>query len=79
MSFVVNYTKTSANPPACPIAYEKHFLTMRAALNFCVELDDLGYRVADLVQFIRGIEDGVLEGPALAVAVDRQRARIGAG
>jgi hypothetical protein len=75
MSFVVNYTKTKASP-ARAVEYEKSFLTMGAALNFCVQLIDLGGDVLYIVQFIYGTEDAVLEGTSLVEAIDRQRARI---
>jgi hypothetical protein len=75
MSFSVNYTKTKAIPPARAIEYEKCFLTLSAALNFCVQLTDLGGEVLYIIQFVRGTEDGVLEGEPLAETIDRQRAR----
>ena len=75
MSFSVNYTKTKATPPARAIEYEKCFLTLSAALNFCVQLTDLGGEVLYVIQFVGGTEDGILEGEPLAATIDRQRAR----
>lgn len=76
ISFAVNYTKTKANPPARAVEYEKRFLTMGAALNFCVQLTDLGGDALYIVQYICGTEDAILEDAGLAVAIERQRARI---
>lgn len=76
MSFSVNYTKTKAIPPARAIEYEKCFLTLSAALNFCVQLTDLGGDVLYIIQFVRGTEDGILEGEPLAETINRQRARL---
>ena len=78
MSFAVNYTKTKASPPARAIEYEKCFLTLPAALNFCVQLIDLGGEVQHIIQYIRGTEDAVIEGNQLVEAIDRQRTRIAA-
>ena len=76
MSFSVNYTKTKTIPTARVIEYEKCFLTLSAALNFCVQLIDLGGDVLHIIQFAHGTEDGILEGDSLAEAIDRQRARL---
>ena len=75
MSFSVNYTKIKASPPARAIEYEKCFLTLSAALNFCVQLTELGGDVLYVIQFVGGTEDGILEGEALAETIARQRAR----
>jgi hypothetical protein len=42
ISFVLNYTKTEASPPATAIEFEKSFQTMDDALKFCVQLTELG-------------------------------------
>jgi hypothetical protein len=76
MSFSVNYTKTKVNPPSHPIEYEKCFLTLSAALNFCVQLADQGGEALYIIQFVRRTEDGILEGAQLAEAIDRQRVRL---
>jgi hypothetical protein len=75
LSFLINYTKTRVNPPARAIEYEKCFLTMDAALNFSVQLTDLGGEVLNIMQFVCGTEDGILEGEQLAEAVIGHRAR----
>ena len=71
ISYSVHYTDT--RPEAL---CEKHFLTMGAALNFCVQVSALGGAPRDILQLIHGTEDGVLEGQALAVSIDRQRDRL---
>ena len=74
-SFCVNYTKTKVSPPSSAIEYEKSFLTMDDALDFCGKLTELGGDAIYILQLIRGIEDGVLEGDALARAIERRRHR----
>lgn len=74
MSFSLNYTKTKVSPPARAIEYEKCFLTLSAALDFCVQLTDLGGEALHIIGFVRDTEDGILEGNQLAQAIDRQRA-----
>jgi hypothetical protein len=69
--YSVHYTDTSPET-LC----EKHFLTMGAALNFCVQVSALGGAPLDILQLIHGAEDGVLECQALAVSIDRQRDRL---
>ena len=78
MSFAVNYTKTKTTPAARAIEYEKCFLTLPAALNFCVQLVDCGGEVQYVIQYIRGTEDAILEGGQLVEAINGQRARIAA-
>jgi hypothetical protein len=73
LSFCVNYTKTKVNPPSVAIEYEKLFLSMDEALDFCGKLTELGGEVLYVLQLLRGIEDGVLEGEALDRAIRRHR------
>ena len=75
ISFVLNYTKTKAAPPASAIEYEKSFPTLDAALTFCVQLTELGGEALYIIKVVRGIEDAVVEGEALARSIRRQWAR----
>jgi hypothetical protein len=75
ISFVLNYTKTKAAPPASAIEFEKAFPTLDAALAFCVQLTELGGEALYIIKLIRGVEDAVLEGEALARSIKRQRTR----
>jgi len=75
ISFVLNYTKTKAAPPASAIEYEKSFPTLDAALTFCVQLTELGGEALYIIKVVRGIEDAVVEGEALARSIRRQRTR----
>jgi hypothetical protein len=75
ISFVLNYTKTKAVPPASAIEYEKSFPTLDATLTFCVQLTELGGEALYIIKVIRGIEDAVFEGKALVTAIERQRIR----
>jgi hypothetical protein len=75
ISFVLNYTKTKAVPPASAIEYEKSFPTLDATLAFCVQLTELGGEALYIIKVIRGIEDAVFEGKALVTAIERQRIR----
>ncbi len=75
LSFCVNYTKTKASPPSHAIEYEKSFLTMDDALDFCGKLTELGGEAIYILQLIRGIEDGVLEGEELSRSIERRRNR----
>ena len=74
-TFVLNYTKTKAAPPASAIEYEKSFPTLDAALTFCVQLIELGGEALYIIKVVRGIEDEVFEGEALARSIKRQRTR----
>ena len=76
LSFAVNYTKTKATSPNNAIEYEKCFLTLSAALNFCIELIESGGEVLYIIQFIRGTQDAIFEGDQLHAALDLQRARL---
>jgi hypothetical protein len=73
ISFVLNYTKTKAAPPASAIEYEKSFPTLDAALTFCVQLTELGGEALYVIKVIHGVEDAVLEGKALVHSIERQR------
>jgi hypothetical protein len=73
ISFVLNYTKTKAAPPASAIEYEKSFPTLDAALKFCVQLTELGGEALYIIKLIRGVEDEVFEGKALVSSIERQR------
>jgi hypothetical protein len=75
-TFVLSYTKTKAQPPARAIEYEKTFPTLWAALNFCVQLADLGGECLTILRYIGVQEGAVLDGNALAEAIRKQRARI---
>jgi hypothetical protein len=75
ISFVLNYTKTKAAPPASAIEYEKSFPTLDAALKFCVQLTELGGEPLYIIKLIRGVEDEVFEGEALVRSIKRQRIR----
>jgi hypothetical protein len=75
ISFVLNYTKTKAAPPASAIEYEKSFPALDAALKFCVQLTELGGEALCIIKLIGGEEDTVFEGEALARSVRRQRMR----
>ncbi len=75
LSFCVNYTKTKVSPPSAAIEYEKTFLTMDEALEFCARLTDLGGEAIYILQLIKGVEDGVLEGPDLTRTIERRRHR----
>jgi len=75
ISFVLNYTKTKASPPASAIEYEKAFPTMDAALSFCVQLTELGGEAIYIIKMIGGEEDTVFEGEALVRSIRRQRMR----
>jgi hypothetical protein len=74
-SFVLNYTKTKAVPPASAIEFEKSFPTLDAALRFCVQLTELGGEALYIIKVIRGVEDEVFEGKALIRSIERQRIR----
>lgn len=75
-AFVLTYTKTKTQPPAQAIEYEKTFSTMWSALDFCIRLADLEGEPLAIVRYLDSREDGVLEGPALAEAIHRQRVLI---
>jgi hypothetical protein len=75
ISFVLNYTKTKATPPARAIEYEKSFPTLDAALKFCVQLIELGGQALYIIKVVRGVEDEVFEGKALVRSIERQRIR----
>ena len=75
ISFVLNYTKTKAAPPASAIEYEKSFPTLDAALTFCVQLTELGGEALYVIKVIHGVEDAALEGKALVHSIERQRTR----
>jgi hypothetical protein len=75
ISFVLNYTKTKAAPPASAIEYEKSFPTLDAALTFCIRLTELGGEALYILRLNRGVEDEVLEGKALVQSIERRRMR----
>jgi hypothetical protein len=75
ISFVLSYTKTKATPPASAIEYEKSFPTLDAALKFCVQLTELGGDALTIIKVIRGVEDEVFAGKALARSIERRRIR----
>ena len=75
ISFVLNYTKTKAAPPASAIEYEKSFPTLDAALRFCVQLTELGGEALYIIKLVGGEEDTVFEGETLARSIKRQRTR----
>jgi hypothetical protein len=72
-SFVLSYAKARVRPPARAVHYEETFSSLDAAVEYCVDIEDLGGEAFTVVQFIRGREDAVLEGVALAKAIDRMR------
>ncbi|HEX4507077.1 MAG TPA: hypothetical protein VH722_15210 [Alphaproteobacteria bacterium] len=72
ISFVVRYAAPGAHHEAC----EKPCQTKSAALNFCVILRNLGGRPTELLQFVCGRPDAVLDGGDLEAAIDRQRTRL---
>jgi hypothetical protein len=75
ISFVLNYTKAKAAPPARAIEYEKSFPTLDAALRFCVQLSELGGEALYIIKMLGGVEDEVFEGEALVRSIKRQRTR----
>lgn len=76
MSFVIKYLRTKAPPPSRPVPCERSCPTQHDALTFCVVLRNLGGEAIELVQYVHGREDAVLDGRDLAAAIDRQCTRI---
>lgn len=75
LSFLVRYAAPGvARTSGVPC--EKHCATKSAALNFCVILRNLGGHPTELLQFVRGQPDAVLDGQDLEAAIDRQRIRL---
>jgi hypothetical protein len=75
MSFVIKYTGCGA-PCLSGKPAEKCCLTQDEALTFCVVLRNLGGEAIELVQFVGGQPDAVLDGPDLDAAIARQRNHI---
>ncbi|GEM_PF-5881971 len=73
ISFVLNYTKIKAVPPAQAAEFEKSFPTLAEALTFCVRLIGLGGDVLYIIKCVRGVEESVLEGDELARAIANHR------
>jgi hypothetical protein len=73
LSFAVTYTNAGGDPPIRRSRHEKCFTTMNEALNFCVGLSYLSAGVISVTQFIRGVEDAILEGQPLHTEIARRR------
>lgn len=73
MSFVVKYVPPGS---ASAVTCEKSCANEITALNFCVVLRNLGGVPAEMLQFIHGQLDAVLDGRDLEDAIDRQCARL---
>ena len=73
VSFALSYAKAKVRPPARAIRYEQSFSSLSAAIDFCIDIEEMGGEAFSVVQFVRGREDAVLEGVALARAIDRLR------